>query len=72
VTSDEPTPTLRIVRGEPSAEELAVVTALFAAGGEAAAPPRPQPQRGRWNDPAHQLRRPLFPGPGGWRGAARL
>ncbi len=70
-TDNEPDrPVLRIVRGEPSAAELAVVSALFAAGG-GQRPARPQPQRGRWNDPAHRLRQPLFPGPGGWRGAGR-
>jgi Acyl-CoA carboxylase epsilon subunit len=63
-------PTLRIVRGEPTAEELAVITALVSvAGGEADAPA--QPLRGRWSDPAGQLRRPITPGPGAWRAALR-
>ena len=61
---------LRVVRGEPTAEELAVVTALFSvAGGEPDAPV--PPQRGRWNDPGHAFRRPLHPGHGGWRAASR-
>jgi hypothetical protein len=62
----EDKPVLRVVRGEPSAEELAVLTAVMtaAAGGEDEPAP---PQRGRWNDPAHGLRRPLSPGPGAWR-----
>jgi hypothetical protein len=67
--SDE-RPTLRIVRGAPTAEELAVVTALVSAAGsadEATAPPL----RGRWNDPAWAMRRPLLPGNGAWRAAAR-
>jgi hypothetical protein len=59
-------PTLRVVRGEPTPEELAVLTALVtAAGGEDEAPE--PPRRGRWNDPARQHRTPLQPGPGGWR-----
>jgi hypothetical protein len=45
---------LRVVRGEPSAEELAaVVTALAAVrAGAPAAPPAP---RSRWRDPAARL-----------------
>ena len=60
------TPVLRVVRGEPSAEELAVLTAVMTAagGGEDEAAP---PLRGRWNDPSRAHRRPLLPGPGGWR-----
>jgi Acyl-CoA carboxylase epsilon subunit len=63
-------PVLRIVRGEPSAEELAVLTALVAAagGGEAGEPAAP-PVRGRWNDPAHAVRQSWSVGPGGWRAA---
>jgi hypothetical protein len=63
-------PTLRIVRGAPTPEELAVLTALVtaAAGGGAAeaAPVR----RGRWNDPGATHRREWLPGAGGWRAAA--
>lgn len=69
--ADETRPALRIVRGEPTAEELAVVTALVtaaAAAGEQAAPP---PQRGRWADPAWGLRIPLDAGPGAWRSSLR-
>ncbi|HET8583501.1 MAG TPA: acyl-CoA carboxylase subunit epsilon [Jatrophihabitans sp.] len=59
--------TLRIVRGEPTAEELAVVTALVAAAGNGAAAPEPQQPRGGWSDPARQVRRQLLPGSGAWR-----
>jgi len=65
-------PQLRIVRGDPTPEELAVVTAIVTAiasapsGGSVGAP-----QRGRWNDPAAAVRRRLLPGPGAWRGTAR-
>jgi len=62
--------TLRVVRGEPTPEELAVVIALAsAAGGEDESPA--EPARGRWNDPAWMHRRALLAGPGGWRAAAR-
>ena len=66
--SDEK-PTLRVVRGEPSAEELAVLTAVMTA--TAAGEDEPVAQlRGRWNDPAHAHRRPLQSGPGAWRSSS--
>lgn len=75
MTSDETQPNeparpqLRVVRGDPTPEELAVLTALVTASAsdEVAAPP--VPARGRWNDPARGHRRQLLNGPGGWRAA---
>ena len=75
-------PELRIVRGEPTPEELAVLTAVVsaaaaeggdtarddAAGGDAAGPPA---RRGRWSEPASIHRGSLLPGPGGWRATFR-
>ncbi len=62
-------PILRVVRGDATPEELAALIALVAAtGGEPDAAPV-NPPRGRWNDPAHSLRRPLAFGAGGWRAA---
>jgi hypothetical protein len=62
---------LRVVRGRPSAEELAALTALVTAvETEDATRPAQQALRGRWNDPARALQRPLHPGPGAWRAAA--
>ena len=64
---DEATrPALRVVRGNPSAEELAALTALVAASGGGDDAPV-QPARGGWSDPARSLRRTLRPGPGAWR-----
>jgi hypothetical protein len=61
-------PVLRIVRGNPSAEELAALTAIVSAsGGGDDGGASPVPVRGRWNDPAHRVRPALSPGPGGWR-----
>lgn len=68
---DRTTQTLRVVSGSPTAEELAVVTALVAAaasGGPAA--PAPVRARGTWSDPALRVRRPLLPGPNAWRSSA--
>jgi hypothetical protein len=63
---------LRIVRGAPTHEELAVVTAVVAAvsaGGDEG--PVHAPRVGRWNDPAASHRRPWLPGPGAWRASVR-
>ena len=69
--SDEPTPeerraAFRVVRGEPTDEELAALTVVLSA---VAAPPADPPTRPRsaWNDPVARLRRPLPVGPGAWR-----
>ena len=62
-------PALRVVRGEPTPEELAVLIAIAGASGgdESGAE---TPARGRWNDPAWNHRGRLLPGPGAWRSAA--
>ena len=63
-------PVLRIVRGDPSPEELAALTVVLAAasgGGE-------EPERGPrsfWADRASLVRRPLQPGPGAWVASGR-
>jgi len=62
-------PLLRVVRGEPSAEELAALVAVVAA--RAAADPGERPRRRTaWNDPARLTRGPIHPGPDGWRASA--
>ncbi|MEP6599544.1 MAG: acyl-CoA carboxylase epsilon subunit [Actinomycetota bacterium] len=63
------TPALRIVRGAPTAEEVAVVAAVVSA---VSAPPAATPsasRMGQWNDPGHSHRRYQPAGPGGWRAA---
>jgi hypothetical protein len=62
-------PTLRIVGGSPTPEELAVITALVTAAGSGGDDAAPEAPRGRWNDPASLRRQPLLPGLGGWRAA---
>ena len=76
VRSDASNPplALRIVRGEPSPEELAALTAVVGASGDAsdagASELRPERQpRGRWNDPRYGHRRYWPVGIGGWRHA---
>jgi hypothetical protein len=63
------TPYLRVVRGEPTAEELAALVAVLAARSAVAAPPPPRP-RSAWADPARRLGLTHRPGPGAWRRSA--
>jgi hypothetical protein len=62
---------LRIVRGEPTLEELAALTAIVTAAGAPSDPAAEAPQPGRWNDPAYAHRRLWSTGPGAWRAGAR-
>ncbi|HEY0507890.1 MAG TPA: acyl-CoA carboxylase subunit epsilon [Blastococcus sp.] len=61
---------LRIVRGEPSAEELAALTVVVAALSQRRSRRRPAPV-GAWASFAAGHRRPLEHGHGGWRAAGR-
>ncbi|MEO9138369.1 MAG: acyl-CoA carboxylase subunit epsilon [Jatrophihabitans sp.] len=62
-------PHLRIVKGDPSPEELAVLTALVQASSAENSAPATRVRRGGWNDPSALHRRPLVPGPNAWRTA---
>ena len=62
--SDEPL--LKIVKGDPSPEEVAALVAVVGALGSAATAPAPSP-RPEWNAPHRLLRPPHQPGPAGWR-----
>lgn len=63
-------PVLRIVRGDPSPEELAALTVvLVAASGGGDEPEQGPPSS--WSDRASLVRRPLRPGPGAWVASAR-
>ena len=63
-------PVLRIVRGEPTAEELAALLAVITARAVTHEPAeRP---RSAWAESARGLRRPISPGPGAWRLSQRL
>lgn len=66
---ETPRPVLRIVRGEPTAEELAALVAVLAArSGEPAPAPKPIPSA--WTDRSRLVRKHLHPGPGAWRASA--
>jgi acyl-CoA carboxylase epsilon subunit len=59
-------PLIRVVSGQPSAEELAAVVAVLAAAGGAASPP-PRARLSLWAARERGLRGPIHPGPGAWR-----
>ena len=59
-------PVLRLVRGEPTTEELAALVAVLAA--RSAGEPTAEPELpSLWRDRRPLLRAPLQPGPGSWR-----
>ena len=65
---------IQVVSGSPTAEELATVIAtLEAAHAEEAesATGYERPLKSSWSRNVAQLRHPLTPGPGQWRGAYR-
>jgi hypothetical protein len=66
----EQQPKLRVVRGDPTAEELAALLAVLTAR-TATAEVRENTRRSAWNDPARLVRRPVTSGPGGWTASAR-
>jgi hypothetical protein len=68
--SGEPRPLLRVVKGEPSAEELAALTVVVAAMSQRRSRRRPTPV-GAWASFGATHRRPLQVGHGGWLAAGR-
>ena len=66
---------LSVVRGEPTAEDLAALTAVLAARTRASTPVPRHPAAPRaasgWLDRAALIRAPLRPGPGAWRRSLR-
>ena len=69
--SEPQRPLLRVVKGEPSAEELAALTVVVAALSQQRRPRRRPTPVGAWASFADTHRRPLRPGPGGWRASGR-
>ena len=64
-------PLLRVVRGEPSDEELAALTAVVLAVAAARSEAEPsQASRSAWTDRSALVRRTPHPGPGAWRASA--
>lgn len=60
-------PALRVLTPDATPEQVAAVVAVFSAMGGEDEVPAPTSQ---WASPARRMRRPLHPGPGGWRASA--
>jgi len=64
-------PLLRVVRGEPTDEEVAALVAVVAARSVAAEAVRPARPRSAWATAARASRPVLTAAPGAWVGSAR-
>jgi hypothetical protein len=65
----QPRVVLRVVRGEPTDEELAAVVTVLAARAGGTRAPDPTPAS-RWADPHRLVRGSTAPARGGWRASA--
>jgi hypothetical protein len=63
-------PALRIVRGDPTPEEVAALTVVLAAASGGSGEPEDTGPASVWNERESLVRRPLTPGPGAWRASA--
>ena len=65
-------PVLRVVKGDPTPEELAALVAVVSARAAAAPAPASEPssRASDWSTYWRNVRRPLHPGPGRWRASA--
>ena len=65
-SEQEPTPLLKVVNSDATAEEIAALVAVFSALGSAGgdAPKRPRPA---WSNPARSVRQTHRHGGGAWR-----
>jgi hypothetical protein len=69
---DTSRPVFKVISGDASAEEIAaVLTALTSAARPAPRPSAPARGTSAWADRPAMLRRPLRPGPDGWRASSR-
>ena len=64
-------PGIAVVRGEPTAVEIAALITVLAARQRLARPAAVRPRaRSQWADRGHLLRAPVTAGPGAWRASA--
>jgi hypothetical protein len=70
-TPTQDRPLLRVVKGDPSAEELAALTVVVAALSQRRPRRRPTPV-GAWASRLDAVRPSLQTGPGAWRAAGRF
>jgi len=64
-------PPLRVVTGDPSAEELAALTVALAVLAARGGPGQPGRSSPGWADRSELMGAPPRPGPGAWRRSAR-
>ena len=69
--SEESRPLLRVVKGNPSPEEIAALTVVVATLSQRRSRRRPTPV-GTWASFADGHRAAVRPGPGGWRASGRF
>ena len=70
MTAEPTRPTLRVIHGGATDEEIAALLAVLARP----AAPAPAPAAAStsvWNERSRALRRPLLPGPGAWQASGR-
>jgi hypothetical protein len=63
-------PSLRIIRGDATAEEIAAIVAVIAAAGGSGEPDTGGRRASRWSAPAGRVRPAVAHGLGAWRGSA--
>ena len=63
-------PVLRIVKGDPTPEEIAALVTVLSARAASAGGEQPPPRRSEWAGHERRMRRPVHPSPGGWRASA--
>jgi len=66
----DPSPVLRVIRGDATQEEIAAVIAVLLSRPAAVDAPPSRPVLSAWADRSRLLRRPVHPGPGAWRRSA--
>jgi Acyl-CoA carboxylase epsilon subunit len=65
-------PTLRVIRGDATPEEIAALVAVLMAQAAGSASPAASARSARsaWSDRSQQLHAPIRPAPGAWRRSA--
>lgn len=69
-TADDDAVTLRIVRGEPTPEELAALVAVLVARAGTNSAPQIPPKASGWTDQSRYVRPRVWDTSGGWRASA--
>jgi hypothetical protein len=64
--------TVRVLRGDPTAEEIAALVAVLSSLPRAVAEPPGAAVVGGWMDRRAALRFPMAPGPGAWVSSGRI